>query len=158
MLIFIIILELIHYREYFKELFPVLNRVNFNWNSVNVYSNLSQHSQFLLSYSFFVFLFELSTDFSIPLINSLLSIFQVSMSLLNVLKGLEDRISHLLGLLLHFFEQLWVEKLDCWNTIWFLGLRWINGSGVVSDSPRFTEIGTILSTAVEKSCVASASS
>ena len=153
MLIFIIILELIHYREYFKELFPVLNRVNFNWNSVNVYSNLSQHSQFLLSYSFFVFLFELSTDFSIPLINSLLSIFQVSVSFLDVLKRLEDWIPHLFSFLLHFFKQLRVKKLNSGNTIWFLGHSWVHCLCTVSASSRFTEITclTILSTTVEES-------
>ena len=82
---------------------------------------MHEHLLFLEPNHLLFLLIELFGNLRVSFVNSLLSIFEVCVPLLDVLKGLVDWVTHLSASLFHFFVEFGIQKLNCWNTVRHLG-------------------------------------
>ena len=78
--------------------------------------------QLLQSNFLVVAILKLACNLGIPLVYSLLPVFEVRVSLLDVLERLINGVLHRSTLLFHFLVQLRVQQLDSRNTITLLML------------------------------------
>lgn len=83
---------------------------------------MHEHLLFLEPDHLLFLLIELFGNLRVSLVNSLLSIFEVCVPLLDILKRLVNWITHLSAPLFHFFVEFGIQKLNGWDTIRHLGL------------------------------------